>query len=90
MAKYAVNLAQYEAAQAGLVGTKTRKGVSPKVPVPQNHVFDDIFGRNMTGKISSFHLQTSQSLRDVLYRSLKQVDSGGTSPIVVVRTSSSP
>jgi hypothetical protein len=79
MAKYEAQLAQFEEAQAGLGGTKKRKGMSPKEPVPQNHVFSEMFGRDLAKKIPSFHVRTSQSLRDVLYRSLKKADSDGVS-----------
>ena len=61
---------------------KRRKVAPPAKPAPQNRVFDALFGRDLAGKIVSFHVETSPSLCDVLYRSLKQVDGESTDAIL--------
>ena len=61
---------------------KRRKVAPPAKPVPQNRVFDDIFCRDLAGKIVSFHVETSMSLCDVLHRSLKQIGEESTDAIL--------
>ena len=80
MQKYNEELLNFNGADArwlpaaGAGEMAKRQKVAPPVrPVPQNRVFNDIFGRDLAGKIVSFHVETSPSLCDVLHRLLKPI-----------------
>ena len=89
MQKYNEELSKFNGADArrlpaaGAGEMAKRQKVAPPVrPVPQNRVFNDIFGRDLAGKIVSFHVETSPSLCDVLHSSLKPIGEESTDAIL--------